>query len=158
MCDLAYGPNSEGRCHWCGEARPGRRYRWCSDECQAAAVCQHVWTHARAAALRRDVYTCVRCVGWPHLPRPAQLDYGIDRGAYLIALAAWERERADRRLEVNHIVPRRGAGYGSGCHHHLANLETLCHRHHVEETNHQRRTLVTVSGERVTVEQLELVS
>lgn len=42
------------------------------------------------------------------------------------------------RLEVNHIVPRRGAGYGNGCHHHIENLETLCHAHHLEVTAAQR--------------------
>jgi hypothetical protein len=42
------------------------------------------------------------------------------------------------RLEVNHIVPRNGAGYGFGCWNHQDNLETLCHGHHVEVTNAQR--------------------
>jgi 5-methylcytosine-specific restriction endonuclease McrA len=40
-------------------------------------------------------------------------------------------------LEVNHIVPRVGAGYGWGCHHHQANLQTLCHSCHVKVTNAQ---------------------
>jgi 5-methylcytosine-specific restriction endonuclease McrA len=42
-------------------------------------------------------------------------------------------------LEVNHIEPRRGAGYQGGCHHHLSNLETLCHDCHVAVTGAQRR-------------------
>lgn len=41
------------------------------------------------------------------------------------------------RLEVNHIVPRNGAGYGWGCHHHQTNLQTLCHSCHVKVTNAQ---------------------
>ena len=41
--------------------------------------------------------------------------------------------------EVNHIEPRNGAGYGPGCHHHQANLETLCHACHVLETTRQIR-------------------
>ena len=40
--------------------------------------------------------------------------------------------------QVNHREPRRGRGYHQGCHHHQANLETLCQAHHVEETNRQR--------------------
>lgn len=40
-------------------------------------------------------------------------------------------------LEVNHKNPRNGAGYHYGCHNHLALLEVLCHRCHVEETNRQ---------------------
>lgn len=57
------------------------------------------------------------------------------------------RERDGRRCvrcggngsEVNHIEPRRGEGYHAGCHHHLDNLETLCHGCHVEVTTAQRR-------------------
>lgn len=57
------------------------------------------------------------------------------------------------RLEVNHIVPRNGAGYGWGCHHHLSNLETLCHACHVKVTNAQaasRRELSLVGDDAVT--------
>lgn len=42
------------------------------------------------------------------------------------------------RLEVNHIVPRNGGGYGFGCWHHHSNLETLCHDCHVVVTREQR--------------------
>lgn len=35
-------------------------------------------------------------------------------------------------LEVHHLVPVGRAGYGHGCQHHLVNLQTLCHDHHVE--------------------------
>lgn len=41
--------------------------------------------------------------------------------------------------EVNHIAPRRGRGYRRGCHHHLDNLESLCHRCHVIVTAEQRK-------------------
>jgi len=47
--------------------------------------------------------------------------------------------------EVNHIVPRNGAGYGSGCWHHLDGLETLCHSCHVAVTNEQARERKLVS-------------
>lgn len=63
----------------------------------------------------------------------------------------WARNAAKRRdgqkcvrcgkthsLEVNHIVPRVGRGYGWGCHNHLSNLETLCHWCHLEVTAQQR--------------------
>lgn len=156
-CSLAYGPNDEHRCEWCGEALTGRRTRWCSDECPRAALDQHAWTNARAAALRRDVYTCTRCIGWPHLPQPQRLDFGADHNAYLVAVARWRREVTARQLEVNHVKPRNGEGYGPGCHHHLDNLETLCHPHHVAETNHQRRLRCT-SGREVTVQQQVLVA
>lgn len=45
----------------------------------------------------------------------------------------------DVRLEVNHIDPRRGGGYGPGCWNHLDNLETLCHRCHLDVTAEQLR-------------------
>lgn len=38
-------------------------------------------------------------------------------------------------LEVNHIVPRMGAGYGIGCWNHQENLEVLCRGCHVVVTN-----------------------
>lgn len=41
-------------------------------------------------------------------------------------------------MEVNHIAPRNGGGYGTGCHNHLSNLETLCHLCHVQVTKNQR--------------------
>lgn len=40
-------------------------------------------------------------------------------------------------LEVNHIEPRVGQGYGMGCWNHLDNLETLCHACHVVVTKEQ---------------------
>lgn len=41
--------------------------------------------------------------------------------------------------EVNHIVPRNGAGYDNGCAHHIDGLESLCHDCHVIETTRQGR-------------------
>ena len=41
------------------------------------------------------------------------------------------------KLEVNHKVPRAGAGYGWGCWHHLDGLETLCRPCHRKVTNAQ---------------------
>jgi 5-methylcytosine-specific restriction endonuclease McrA len=42
-------------------------------------------------------------------------------------------------LEVNHIDPRNGAGYGRGCWNHLDGLETLCRVCHVDVTTQQIR-------------------
>lgn len=44
-----------------------------------------------------------------------------------------------KNLEVNHIEPRNGMGYGPGCHHHLGGLETLCRTCHVVVTVEQNR-------------------
>lgn len=104
----------EGRCGVtaCNKPLPPRRRRWCSDACGNEWARNHSWTSARHAAKRRDGFRCVR------------LDEAGERCS-------------GRPLEVNHIEPRRGGGYGNGCHHHLDNLETLCHAHHVVITNEQ---------------------
>lgn len=60
-CTLAYGPNSERRCEWDGRGLRGRQKRWCSRACADAAVANHCWTDARAAALKRDHSRCVVC-------------------------------------------------------------------------------------------------
>ena len=41
-------------------------------------------------------------------------------------------------LEVNHLTPRRGHGYKSGCWNHLEGLETLCRVCHAKTTHSQR--------------------
>lgn len=53
----------------------------------------------------------------------------------------WWQQPGKHELEVNHIVPREGRGYGNGCDHHLENLETLCRPCHVDETRRQRLDL-----------------
>lgn len=40
--------------------------------------------------------------------------------------------------EVNHITPRYGSGYQTGCHNHQDNLETLCRPCHLAVTRIQR--------------------
>jgi 5-methylcytosine-specific restriction endonuclease McrA len=104
-----------GRCDLCARPLPPYHRRWCSENCSNEfwAVFQrhHDWKPARGAAIRRDGFKCVRC---------GESDYDL--------------------LEVNHIVPREGKGYGRGCHHHQDNLETLCRKCHVIETTKQRRS------------------
>lgn len=60
-----------GVCDRCGEALPPRRRRWCGEGCRDAYWADHDWGLARAACLRRDQWTCVRCgrVGWADVPR-----------------------------------------------------------------------------------------
>lgn len=99
-----------GRCNRCGVELTGRRTRWCTAACEQEWRSQHDWNAAKAAAKRRDNHRCVR----PGCGRTT-------------------------RLEVNHIVPRAGRGYGWGCWNHLTNLETLCHQHHLDVTAQQRR-------------------
>lgn len=56
---------------------------------------------------------------------------------------------SSEELEVNHIIPREGRGYGAGCHHHLANLEVLCHQCHLGVTNLQVRSRKERAGRTV---------
>lgn len=187
-----------GRCAWCDGEVTGRRRKWCSDECRLDNWRHHDWNAARAEALRRDAWTCVRCghVGWSDVPasvlripsddRDELHPWGTQREDWAVALGllapkdahasifdvegdrrrryaieqlpesitqlvynerpGWNAHRSRHRpggheLEVNHIEPRRGAGYSWGCHHHPENLETLCRPCHVDETTRQRRGL-----------------
>lgn len=95
----------------------------------------HYWNVARHAAIDRDEGACVRC-GW----RLGEwYDHLLHNGQFVL----WSRGNLLREgegnwLEVNHIIPREGRGYGTGCWHHLEGLESLCHRCHVKVTNRQR--------------------
>lgn len=61
------------------------------------------------------------------------------------------------RLEVNHIEPRKGKGYGNGCWHHPENLETLCHAHHLIVTAAQRKGWTRSARELIHYEQTPMV-
>lgn len=109
--------DQKGVCDRCGTALTGRRTRWCSDACMYEWRQQHDWGAARNAAVKRDGHKCVKC---------GAAEYH-----------GWREPEKTVRLEVNHIVPREGRGYGFGCHNHLDNLETLCVPCHRAVTNAQ---------------------
>jgi hypothetical protein len=146
-CSVAAGPfpPASRRCDWCAAPLAGRARRWCSSDCSNAYGRNHWWTLARDAALARDGCRCCRCgrgYGTAVLLAVLIELAGGDSWAVRFtadAPPAWHRWTSGVALEVNHIEPRRGAGYGSGCHHHLSNLETLCHDCHVAVTGAQRR-------------------
>jgi 5-methylcytosine-specific restriction endonuclease McrA len=94
----------KGFCDWCSAPLSGRQRRWCAQHRYVWAE-NHIWDFARKAAMKRDEYLCCRCG-----KRPVQTRHSA----------------GNHVLEVNHINPRRGGGYHTGCHHHLDNLETLC--------------------------------
>lgn len=48
------------------------------------------------------------------------------------------RHCGEPAVEVNHRIPRRGAGYGTGCWNHQSGLESLCRACHQKVTNAQR--------------------
>lgn len=153
-------PLHDRPCYLCGKpvrdktkVYQGRRLRWCSDECVTTWVINHSWTSARAAAIRRDERQCNQCgrvggtvlddacytcgPGWPCLVVREANDPPFTYPSY----DSWRHHQVSHliELEVNHIIPRVGAGYHEGCHHHLEGLETLCHTCHVRVTTEQRR-------------------
>lgn len=143
-CDALPHIETPGVCNRCGTTLTGRRTQWCSDGCQDVMRREHDWNAARYAALQRDHHCCVRCGGdgreqraqrWEHVTSAWTLQrLGIHIPAGEHVLVAHLRHPW---LEVNHIDPRVGRGYGWGCWNHSANLETLCHAHHVDETRRQ---------------------
>lgn len=110
-CPLSLWGGKERACQWCNaELDNPRRTAFCSDAHAREWERNHRWNRARAYAKRRARYRCQRCGA------------GKEAG-----------------LEVNHVVPVNGAGYGDGCpQHHQENLEVLCHDCHVRTTNEQR--------------------
>lgn len=171
-CSLAFGDDgvklrhlTEGGyyCAWCGDELPPRRRRWCSDACSQEFARQHVWSVAREAAKSRDGHMCRVCSrGWgaAHLLALFLNLSGHDLGRDLVDEEFAEIFRAwtgGANLEVNHVVPRRGAGYRTGCAHHVDGIETLCREHHVIETKRQAAHLLARRGpDDPRVEQLRL--
>lgn len=150
--------------------------RWCSEPCTRAFLPLHDWQEARAGALRRDGWACQVCgvVGWeqvpdavlgntkrmpPVWPGPKGSTVGPLGDVYRIEYGAHYREnlRLSRRrdrpgqhlLEVNHIEPRRGEGYTTGCHNHPDNLQTLCRACHGKVTGAQRRARARGDDDRI---------
>lgn len=137
-------------CVACERPLKGRQSKWCSKDCSRLYGQNHYWTEARAAALLRDGRICRRCKAGPgKAPLLTALLIVLmpASGLSLTDVEFWLwRSHPDEAaaceatsLEVNHVRPRRGKGYGSGCHHHLENLEVLCHQCHVDVTVAQRR-------------------
>lgn len=152
-------PHRDGYCDWCSRPLSGRRRRWCSDGCREEFEVNHDWNKARHAALTRDAYTCQICgvktatelmSDWlkhPYAPEKPRLDEYLNRlDEFRMAWKKFDSEFGmfrkrfidPIRPEVNHIDPLVGAGYGWSCHHHLVNLQTVCHRDHVRITRQQR--------------------
>lgn len=129
-------------CRWC-DATIGLGEIWCGHRCEDRFLRDHCWDHAREAALVRDGGRCVRCQLGPETLTLAKLllrawvPMGVVEAAGLWRTAEWRLLVQASQLEVNHVVPRRGGGYAAGCHHHLAGLETLCHRCHAGVTARQ---------------------
>lgn len=150
-CSLARGDRA-GRCSWDGRPLKGRQRRWCRRACSDAFNVAHNWTSARDEAKRRDRFTCRRCGHWEREPDAwARFLLWYCYTAGLLTedqcrrLEFWDLNlttvgaRRGWAIEVNHIQPRLGAGYGFGCWNHPENLESLCHDCHLLATKAQKR-------------------
>lgn len=133
-----------------GGIAPGRR--WCSRKCSDTYWGSHQWNVARDMALKRDDYRCVKCgsdggTTFKCSMWRCQKPWPCDKAGQEETIRGYGRpiKRTHTRavvvgkLEVNHIEPRKGAGYNNGCHHHADGLETLCKPCHVEVTKEQLR-------------------
>jgi hypothetical protein len=147
-CARSSWSGRDDRCRRCdAEAAPG--FVWCGNRCEDDYRANHWWDHARRRALVRDGNRCVHCGLGPDVLATAKLvtrallHLGPVEAARLWATDEWRALALACEVEVNHVVPRVGAGYWSGCHHHLDGLETLCHRCHVAVTSDQRRLRAT---------------
>lgn len=138
-CPMLANP---GGCDLCGAALTGKRTRWCSDRCSREFAFNHYWSNARREAKRRARYRCKTCGRGPRDHRRPKAAEFPDRRSYLAAHAEWKAAVKAVRLEVNHVVPRNGGGYGPGCWHHQSNLEVLCVDCHRKVTAAQRRARI----------------
>lgn len=123
--------------------------RWVAARCDQCAAgpadipwcvrCGQAWP-CRVAVSTPDAHLLVEPLGRTLLHRPydpveaelrrAAQPFGWAHGGY------WDPP-VTVQLEVNHVEPRAGAGYGAGCWNHQTNLQVLCHPCHVAETTRQ---------------------
>lgn len=128
------GPTRWGECAGCGGDLPRRpngaishQRVWCSDACVRRWQLDHDWQMARAEALRRADHSS----GWRWVENDdGSTGWGIDPDGSRGALCARCGARSNV-VEVDHVVPREGRGYRSGCWHHQSNLQVLCRPCHV---------------------------
>lgn len=96
------GPRQDGRCGACGRGLPSPRGSWCSNVCELAWRINHIWSAARAEAIRRAGGRCEVC--------------GSADGI---------------QVHHDPPVRGRG-GYARGCAHHQRALHVVCEGHHRE--------------------------
>lgn len=101
----------KGKCELCGNPLPPRHTRWCSKKCV-----NYFWK----VVLDNHDWTHARKAAKKHDKKCVECG-------------------SDENLEVNHIKPLNGKGYGPSCSHHLQNLQVLCKPHHQVKTNQQRK-------------------
>lgn len=146
-CPLAFGPNDQRRCVWCGERiTTGRRdKRWCRQQCVDDYAANHWWGKARRRRLELDGYRCTRCDAIGSQALEALLLWILGAPSMkALDLDEWDRNewrawRFDHRAEVNHRTAVLGRHHTTTCAHHVDGLETLCHSCHLDETDEQYR-------------------
>lgn len=109
-CSLAYGPNPDHLCVWCGEpVAPGAPEPWCSNECRAAFDVAHVWPLARAAALLRNARRCSWCSRRAeHVHHFPETEHGYENGC------AHHADRLTPLCRTHHRAAHDGAAKRGG--------------------------------------------
>jgi len=103
-------PHKPGHCGHCAKKLKGRQKRWCSKTCRWDANANHWFSKAKKRLKSaRALYECEEC------------------------------HELTRTIEVNHIVPCKGAHSKWSCSHHIDNLELLCKPCHKLKTDEQRK-------------------
>jgi 5-methylcytosine-specific restriction endonuclease McrA len=133
----AHETSAQGICYLDGQPLPKRRSRWCSEACANLFWRNHGWTTARGFALTRARLSLVVAIARWNLSE--LLVEWFPMGSWGLLQPRCERCSSTQSIEVNHVEPRQGGGYGNGCWNHQTNLEPLCHPCHVLETTAQRR-------------------
>lgn len=131
-CRLSDWSGDPTRCHWCNTA-VGSHSNWCSFVCEDAHRVQHEWSSASAEALIRDGERCDLCGTGPADFDAARLFIRAFIPMGPVASATLWRSQEWMALQLAFsvdVVQRRPnpSGYRSGCHNHLTELVTLCHR------------------------------
>ncbi len=140
--DLPFSRAARGTCRWCGSNCPGRRTKWCSDECVYEYKIRSRPGIARAALRRRDKGICAICgintyalrrhILDLHRNNPKSARKEIKKLERQGFVGCFRGSKVKKSLwEADHIIAVKDGGGQCG----LENYQTLCVPCHRQKTN-----------------------